>query len=227
MNRVKQMTFALRLQERRLIEAALKLANSREKDAYKATQAFTKVLGMWEISFPGPPNPPGRPQKLVSASANPRSSDPSDPRYAGCRQDLRVWFDHIAASVSSRRVVVQIVDAILSGPKAVTVTERLREKRGTYHLEQEIHFNEFIGVLARATALILASGLATRLKQCGNPKCDKFNLDLNPHGRPRTHCNATCKKAADATTGAERARRHREKKAKAKSENVRQQKRRR
>ena len=188
------MTYALRDHERQLIAAALKLANCREQNAKKAVQKFAPLL---------------------SPAANLEHGATFDANVCiGHRRNLREWFTRIVGSVSERRAVAREVNASVEG--LVTLSLRLREKKGGYRIESEIGLDYFAGALAMATALILDDrfGLASRLKQCGNPKCGKFNLDLKPHGRPRTHCNAACKKAADATTSAERSRRHREKKAK-------------
>lgn len=67
--------------------------------------------------------------------------------------------------------------------------------------------------IALGVALILdkRKGLTSRLKQCGNPKCLRFNLSFSTNGRPKRHCNKKCRKAADAADSKDRQQRHRDK----------------
>ena len=135
------------------------------------------------------------------------------------RGDLRDWFERITRSEKEREAVALELNEMMVNemrPEEIRLLPQLKKSKGLRRLEYQFELGNFRAMAAMATALILddSYGLANRLKKCGNPKCGKFNLDLKPHGRPRTHCNAACKKAADATTSAERSRRHREKKAK-------------
>ena len=189
------MTYALRDYERKIIKAALGLANCRPKDARKMVSAFMPLC-------------------TFNANVEDLLLPDADSVCIEHRQSLLDWFERITTSAKERRAVTLEVNPALWD--AVELILQLTEKKGFRYIETQIGLNTFPGALAMATALILddSYGLANRLKQCGNPKCGKFNLDLKPHGRPRTHCNAACKKAADATTSAERSRRHREKKAK-------------
>lgn len=68
-------------------------------------------------------------------------------------------------------------------------------------------------VMAYGLALILDNryNITARLQQCGNPNCKRFNLDLEPKGRPKKHCGKKCKDRADAVTGSERVKRSRRK----------------
>ena len=187
------MTYALRDNELDLIQAAIRFANSRPRDAQKTVSAFLNLCD-FEANL----------EDLLLPEAESECLEYQD--------RLRGWFERIVESNSQRSEVAQEVSLILW--EAVKVNLRVVEKRNFRYIETRFGFISVPGILAMAAALILdeSYGLTNRLKKCGNPKCGKFNLDLKPHGRPRTHCNAACKKAADVTTGAKRRKKCRDEK---------------
>lgn len=195
------MNYALRDYESNLIEAAITLANSHEQrvsaedvNAQMAVSAFLPLCD-FEANVDDLLLPESRSECL---------------EY---RDQLRDWFDRITKANIHRQEVAQEVNSILWD--AVKLNLRLceSEKKSFRYIETRFGPKTVQGALALATALILdeSYGLTNRLKQCGNPECGKFNLDVKPQGRPRTHCNDTCKKAADAKTSAKRSRDWRDK----------------
>ena len=127
--------------------------------------------------------------------------------------DLCDWFERIARANNDRDAVAREVNAMLED--VIGLVPHLKKSKGSRRLEYQFRSKGFAGRAAMATALILDEklGLTNRLKRCGNPKCRKFNLDLNPHGRPRRHCNAKCREEFDKSRSAQRMRNWRRKQA--------------
>ena len=187
------MNYALREYERDIIQAAIRLANSRTpRETQMAVSAF-RPLCMDPF--------------YIDELLLPKYQD----NCLNHRDNLRDWFKRITESNSQRSKVAEEVNELLWNAVGMEL-QLAKSKKGVRYIQTQFTLTSFVSALAMATALILdeSLGLTNRLKKCGNPKCHKFNLSIKPNGAPRTHCNATCKKAADATTGAERSKRCRE-----------------
>lgn len=195
------MNYALRDYESHLIQATVRLANSRRQrvsaedvDAQMAVSAFLTLCD-FEANVDDLLLPVARSMCL---------------EY---RDQLRDWFERITKANNQRREVAQEVNSIIWDAVKLNLRLSENEKKSFRYIETQFGPKTVLGALALATALILdeSYGLTNRLKQCGNPECGKFNLDVKPQGRPRTHCNDTCKKAADAKTSAKRSKDWRDK----------------
>jgi len=131
--------------------------------------------------------------------------------------DLADWFERITNN-DSVNVVANEVNEVLCQKDIVKLVPQLQIKRGRRRLDYVPDRDLYKGRswAAMATALILDErfGLTKRLKQCGNPVCKKFNLDIKPHGRPRGNCNKTCQRKAEAAQSVRRSRLYRENKQK-------------
>lgn len=139
---------------------------------------------------------------------NKRRNQPVEPG------DLADWFERITNPVSdSVNVVAHEVNEVLCQNDIVKLVPQLQIKRGRRRLDYvpDRDLYESRSWAAMATALILDErfGLTNRLKQCGNPDCKKFNLDIKPHGRPRRNCNKTCQRKAEAADSVKRSRLYR------------------
>lgn len=119
---------------------------------------------------------------------------------------------NVAETKRERQAVrEEIAPALVQGAAARYVFKAGR-------LELTHSYRSFREVCVFALALILDERrrLASRLHKCGWDGCDRFNLDVDPKGRPRRFCNPVHKARADAKTVAERVRKHRKEKEKAK-----------
>lgn len=121
--------------------------------------------------------------------------------------ELRKWMSEIIASEQGKQRIAEKVSE-----RMVTVGgAELVFKNRQFNYQFKLHGVQAVCALGLALILDKKRNLTTRLKQCGNPNCLRFNLELNPKGRPNRHCNSACKKLYDNSTAAERVKRHRDK----------------
>lgn len=184
-------TFALQTEQKALVETVLWFANlKRIRSTKQVEQRFAQL-----------PLVPGVFQIIEEENLAAYQQD---------QAELRRWLEIITKSAAKRRNVANEIANRL----AQTVTARLSFSHGRLVYVYGITGVQAACALGIAFMLDETLGLSSRLKQCGNPECLRFNLDLLPKGRPRRFCSEECKKRADLFTGAERVRRHRQKKKK-------------
>lgn len=183
---------ALQADERQAIEATRRFANLPriESDA-EVERLFRDLVDFRESTPTWVDAKTGRERRAVTLTA----------MYGDIHSVVRGWFARVR-SISRRRDLSVEINRALDSVDAGLI---LRGGR----LEYTHRFLSVFAVCAFATALIIDErrGLASRLQKCG--WCGRFNLDLDPRGRPRRFCSPEHKARADLKTVAERVRKHR------------------
>lgn len=200
------MASALQGDERRAVEALLRFANlPRIQSELAVERCFHGLIDFREFQ-PDPIHPdPARMRGQFYVDLV--------PAYARVHRVARAWLTLMATSVTGRRKVWGRVSAHLK--ESVIAKPQFDDGR----LKMAYEFgNSVEAACAFGAAVVLdesrnrGRSLASRLKRCGWSECGRFNLDLNPKGRPRRFCSAEHKRRADLETVAERVRKYRESK---------------
>jgi len=180
------MTLALLPEERQVVEAVLWFANlKRIRSTGEIEGRFMRlslVPGVFQVIGAGE----------VEA-------------YGNDQRELREWLSLLAGSLRGRNSIEEAVSRRLQE----TILSRLLIRNGK--LQYRFALTGVQAACALGVALILDEyrGLGSRLKQCGNADCLRFNLDFEPRGRPRRFCSEKCKRAYDNQDAVERVRRFR------------------
>jgi hypothetical protein len=126
------------------------------------------------------------------------------------RDDQGELRDYLSEIISSHKGRKRVAEEVTKRMKQVGVAHFVFKNE---KLDYQFSLNGIQAVCALGLALILDKNrkLTTRLQQCGNAKCRRFNLDFKPKGRPRRFCNDECKCLHDNQTAKERVKRHRAK----------------
>jgi hypothetical protein len=194
------MNFALTSRERQAVEAVRRFANLRRIESNAAVErCFRGLVDFDEFRV----RPSGRADEYHAAGA-----------YADDQAHVQGWLSRIANATKPRRRAAAAEVATEVAPELeASVTTALVFADGRMDVAYE--FGSVTAVCAFAVALILDDrrGLTSRLGQCGY--CGTFNLDQNPTGRPRRFCSPEHKALFDKDTGAERVKKSRAKKRKA------------
>lgn len=191
----------LQANERKAIQAALRFANIQSAPTYnQALRCFGDVLAPDALPRPDPPVPAGH--KSVSFD------EPPDASYKDEQDRLRDWLSRIKSDRT--KVAAEVSRAIEETVDAVATFEDGRF---------EVHYilRTVGAACAFGVALILDKqrGLTTRLLRCDH--CQRFNLELDPKGRPRRFCNQEHKRLADNKNSAAKMREWRKENAAARN----------
>lgn len=182
------MTLALHDEEQEVIEAVLWFANlKRVSSTAQIEKRFSKLSLVKSYFMVIKPN--------------------EVHEYRDNQAKLRHWLQKITRSNQGRKEIERIVSKEM---KQVSEA-KLTFKDGNFGYEFLLHGVEAVYTLGTALILDRKKKLTTRLKQCGNPDCLRFNLDFKPKGRPKRFCDVECKRIHDNATANERVKRHREK----------------
>jgi hypothetical protein len=190
------MALALQAEERRVVEAALRFANLRRiTSARQVERLFAEIVDFHESMPTWQDAATGRERAMVDATA----------LYIEAQRQVQDWLARIARSEGGRQEVAREITARLADGIGARLS--IRNRRLSYAFD----IGSVPTACVLAVALILDEGrrLTSRLRRCGWSRCQRFNLDLDPTGRPRRYCTPEHKRQHDAETVPERVRRYR------------------
>mgnify|MGYP003664603713 FL=1 len=182
------MSLALHQEEQDVVEAVLWFANLKRISSTKQIETRFSKLSLVKSYF------------MV---IDPNQVDD----YRENQEKLRYWLQEITKSNKGRKEI----EGIVSKEMEQVSETKLTFKKGVFGYEFLLHGVEAVYTLGTALILNRKTKMATRLKQCGNPDCLRFNLEFKPKGRPKRFCNSECKRVHDNATAKERVKRYREK----------------